>query len=265
VSARAGFERLEPDTPYWAAYFANHVQRYMFAAEQLKEAGARHVLDAACGVGYGAQWLATAAAVTVVAADRDPNALRIAQTSFPHPAVALVQDDCHTLAGCRGLGPFDAVVSFETVEHLPRPVDFLERCRELLAPGGLLIVSTPNRGAQGASAPLDWQYHEREYVASELVGLLGQAGFGNVVLYGQRLTALGEFRRDVRAELNLLRFNPFIRVGQWLQRVARGRKTPLPALPEQVGDFEIVPFGSSQECDALGPAGPFVLIALGRS
>jgi hypothetical protein len=42
------FERIAPDTPEWAAYYANHIQRYMFAADRLREAGCRHVLDAAC-------------------------------------------------------------------------------------------------------------------------------------------------------------------------------------------------------------------------
>jgi hypothetical protein len=64
VSPGAAFERIEPDTASWAAYFSNHIHRYMFAAEKLKEVGARHVLDAACGVGYGACYLADAAAVT---------------------------------------------------------------------------------------------------------------------------------------------------------------------------------------------------------
>jgi 2-polyprenyl-3-methyl-5-hydroxy-6-metoxy-1,4-benzoquinol methylase len=263
ASPGAAFERIEPDTASWAAYFSNHIHRYMFAAEKLKEVGARHVLDAACGVGYGARYLADTAAVTVVAADRDAGALQIATDRFPHRAVTLVQDDCHTLAPCQPLGPFDAVVSFETVEHLQRPADFLKRCRKLLVARGLLIASTPNRGAE--AAPLDWNYHEREYTAAELGLLLAEAGFGQMALYRQRLTALGEFRREVRAELNFLRFNPFFRAGQRLQRLVRGRTKPLPVLPEQIGDFETVPLENAQECDALGASGPFVLIALSRS
>lgn len=150
------------------------------------------------------------------------------------------------------------MVSFETVEHLRRPADLLKRCRKLLVAGGLLIASTPNRGAETAS--LDWNnYREHEYTVAELGLLLAEAGFGQVALYGQRLTALGEFRREVRAELNLLR------AGQRLQRLVRGRTKPLPVLPERIGDFETVPFGNAQECDALGASGPSVLIALSRS
>jgi SAM-dependent methyltransferase len=39
---------------------------------------------------------------------------------------------------------FDAVVSFETVEHLSCPVDFLDRVADHLHPDGLLIISAPN-------------------------------------------------------------------------------------------------------------------------
>ncbi len=40
--------------------------------------------------------------------------------------------------------PANIVASFETIEHLYAPKDFLERCRKLLAPGGLLVLTCPN-------------------------------------------------------------------------------------------------------------------------
>jgi CMP-N-acetylneuraminic acid synthetase/SAM-dependent methyltransferase len=39
----------------------------------------------------------------------------------------------------------DLVVSFSVIEHVPDPVTFLKEIRPLLAPGGKLLVSTPNR------------------------------------------------------------------------------------------------------------------------
>lgn len=38
----------------------------------------------------------------------------------------------------------DLVCSFEVIEHLHQPALFLEQCRRLLKPGGLLVVSCPN-------------------------------------------------------------------------------------------------------------------------
>lgn len=235
----------------------------MFAATQIKTFGKRRVLDVACGVAYGAQYLAKSGAESVVAVDNDPGALRIAAEQFSAPTIVLCQDDCHTLDACRKYGPFDAVVSFETLEHLSQPLDFLKRCRELLNPQGVMIISTPNLLVRNAAEP-KWEYHEREYKASEFETMLVEAGFREVSLYGQRLTPLGKFRKDIRAEINKLRSNPFARLGRWLQKLIRGHRDGGVALPEQLDDFEIVPLGSARECDTLLTEGPFVLICLAR-
>jgi SAM-dependent methyltransferase len=39
---------------------------------------------------------------------------------------------------------FDAIVAVDLIEHLPEPRDFIRRCRELLAPGGALVIATPD-------------------------------------------------------------------------------------------------------------------------
>jgi 2-polyprenyl-3-methyl-5-hydroxy-6-metoxy-1,4-benzoquinol methylase len=40
--------------------------------------------------------------------------------------------------------PFDLVVCADVLEHMPRPGRLLERVRDWLAPGGILLVSIPN-------------------------------------------------------------------------------------------------------------------------
>jgi 2-polyprenyl-3-methyl-5-hydroxy-6-metoxy-1,4-benzoquinol methylase len=40
--------------------------------------------------------------------------------------------------------PFDAIVSFEVLEHVPDPVPQLRGIRDLLKPGGILVLSVPN-------------------------------------------------------------------------------------------------------------------------
>jgi len=38
----------------------------------------------------------------------------------------------------------DVIVSFETLEHLFSPIQFMQSCRRLLAPGGLLVLTCPS-------------------------------------------------------------------------------------------------------------------------
>jgi hypothetical protein len=63
----------------------------------------------------------------------------------------------------------EAIVSFETIEHLLRPWDFLEECRRLLQRKGKFIISTPNRQM---SIFQENPYHVREYRPQEFVDLL---------------------------------------------------------------------------------------------
>ncbi len=254
------FERIEPGTVEWEAYYANHIQRYQFAAAELLRRPAENVLDAACGVGYGSHYLANQGVPRITAVDQDRHALEIASQQFAHPAITFIEDDCHSLVSDASRGPFDAIVSFETLEHLIKPKEFLSRCRAILSPQGILLISTPNRLVSSPDSNIKWHFHEQEYTASEFSALLTEAGFSKIALFAQRMTVLGRLRSEMRAEINSLRFNPFYRVGSWLQRVLRAVPTPPTPLPERVEDFEIVPT-DSEECDRLGAAGPFVLVA----
>jgi SAM-dependent methyltransferase len=258
----ADFERIEPGTVPWATYYGNHIARYQFAAGVL---GARRVsgrvLDAACGAGYGSHHLATTLGCDVTGVDRDDRALAIAAGRFAHPRVLFRRDDCHTLAAAAEDGPFAAVVSFETLEHLPDPAAFLRASRRLLAPRGVLVCSTPNANVTSPAGTVGWEFHEREFKASELAALVGAAGFGDVALFGQQLTPMGRLRDELRSELNTLRSNPFDRLGAWVQRRVRGRSIEAP-LPERAGDFEFVPRESPASIDALGIDGPFVIVAV---
>jgi 2-polyprenyl-3-methyl-5-hydroxy-6-metoxy-1,4-benzoquinol methylase len=258
----ADFERIEPGTAAWAAYFGNHIARYRFAGERLRQKlDGLPVLDAACGVGYGAEYLAATLARPVTGIDRDAHALAIASRRFAHDGVTFRADDCSTLAAAAADGPFAAVVSFETIEHLPDPAAFLQACRRRLAPRGLIVCSTPNALVTSPGGDIAWAFHEREYRSGELAALLRAAGFGDLELYGQQWTTMGRLRNELRGELNTIRSNPFFRLGASIQRRLRGRDIG-PPLPEQPDDFEFVRYESAGAIDALGTDGPFVLVAV---
>jgi 2-polyprenyl-3-methyl-5-hydroxy-6-metoxy-1,4-benzoquinol methylase len=47
-------------------------------------------------------------------------------------------------AAIRGRGPFDAIVMWHVIEHLADPAGVLAACARELAPGGLMVLATPN-------------------------------------------------------------------------------------------------------------------------
>lgn len=48
------------------------------------------------------------------------------------------------IGALRERGPFEVIIAGEIIEHLASPQGLLERCAELLAPGGKLVLTTPN-------------------------------------------------------------------------------------------------------------------------
>ena len=79
----------------------------------------------------------------------------------------------------------DVVVNFQVIEHLWDQPQFITECLRVLRPGGLLLISTPNRitFTPGSDTPVN-PFHTRELNAAELAELLTGAGFRIDGLYG---------------------------------------------------------------------------------
>jgi 2-polyprenyl-3-methyl-5-hydroxy-6-metoxy-1,4-benzoquinol methylase len=108
----------------------DHVNRYKFASELVSG----DVLDAACGVGYGSRILHDAGC-RVTGIDIDEKAIAAAKKYYPGP-----QYICCDVRDCF-LGTFDAVVSFETLEHVEKPevaINYFRGCAKNL------VASVPN-------------------------------------------------------------------------------------------------------------------------
>jgi SAM-dependent methyltransferase len=92
---------------------------------------------------------------------------------------------------------FEAITLFDVIEHLDAPRPALDRCRELLKPGGLLFLTTPDSGsAVGRMLGQRWHYldldqHVSIFSRSTLSRLLVAAGFSVVSTrtFGRRYRA----------------------------------------------------------------------------
>ena len=63
-------------------------------------------------------------------------------------------------------GRFDVVLACDVIEHVERPDLFLEKVAEVLKPGGLLCVSTPDVGSLLARVSgRSWHYYNRYHLS----------------------------------------------------------------------------------------------------
>lgn len=171
-------ERTLPDVPAENYWFQRHLAVYEWIAERV--AGLR-VVDMACGEGYGAARLAQTAA-DVVGVDANPDAYEHARLRYTEPNLSFER----ALVERYGRpGAYDAVSFLQTIEHVANPADVLRHLRDLLAPGGVVYVSTPNlltiapKGAEKSGNP----WHVKEYLAHDF-RMLCESVFGSVELYG---------------------------------------------------------------------------------
>ena len=153
---------------------AEHLARYWLAADL---ASGLDVLDAGCGVGYGAEMIARAGASRVVGIDLAPEVIATASERVGEVADFQV-GDVQDLPFDEG--SFDLVVCFEVLEHLEDPEPAITALKDVLREGGLLIVSSPNRGVYPPGNP----HHLHEFTLEELRDSL-TARFANVVLMRQ--------------------------------------------------------------------------------
>lgn len=160
--------------------FYQHTGRYQFAREHVR---GKVVLDAACGTGYGAAILAEAAHL-VVGLDHSPEALFRCRHRYQRSNVHFLRGDCCHV-GLRD-GAVDAVISFETLEHLEDMRSFLREIKRVLKPGGILLISTPNRPLYAVyNKGRRNVYHSLELDEGEFTRLL--SGFFAIeAVWGQR-------------------------------------------------------------------------------
>ncbi len=169
-------ERMDPTTAHPASFW-EHVYRYRFASQYVRD---KRVLDLACGEGYGTAALKRAGPRSVLGIDLSSSICARARKRYCEVFCA---GDAHAIPIADG--SIDVIVSFETIEHIGNPDAFLSECARVLAPKGVLIVSTPNKTVHAESSEPN-PFHRSEMDESEFLSLL-ESRFRHTERYAQIL------------------------------------------------------------------------------
>ena len=162
--------------------YHQHLSRYLFGASFVKD---KLCLDIACGTGYGSAYLARKGASKVVTGDLSADAISYARTnatSAPENTLAFQLFNATALPFADN--SFGVVTAFEIIEHLDDYERLLPEIHRVLAKGGTLILSTPNRLAGPFFYGTSWHHHTHEFTPSELVELV-QKYFDDTQIFGQ--------------------------------------------------------------------------------
>lgn len=147
----------------------------------------QRLLDIGCGGGLIAEPMARLGA-TVVGADAAEGNIAVASVHAEQQGLQIDYRATTAEALVDAGEVFDVVLALEIVEHVADPAAFIATCRDLLRPGGLLVMSTLNRTAKSFGAAIigaEWIMrwlpkgtHEwnRFITPAELSGMMASAG-----------------------------------------------------------------------------------------
>lgn len=163
-------------SPYWG----EHAARYVLARKFVKGLS---VLDIACGTGFGIG-LMKGHARRIIGVDVDIAAAKKAAGECVNNSAVLLADGLDLPFAS---GSFQVITSFETIEHLNERAAFLTELRRVLAPNGVLLLSTPNANyTEPENGRPKNPFHVHEYTPNELIDEV-QKIFTVETLMGQAL------------------------------------------------------------------------------
>lgn len=163
------------NNPWWG----EHLHRYQEAAKIIPQGS--KILDIACGTGFGSNYLSDKNNI-VVGGDISFEAINYCKKKYNKNNLSFEIIDATSIP-FQG-NTFDAVVSFETIEHTVHFKKMLVEFKRIVKPNGTIIISTPNFSVNSPDGVITNPYHTQEWNYDEFVALLNDADF-KIKIYGQ--------------------------------------------------------------------------------
>ena len=226
-------------------------QRSLLAYHRAAEIVSGDILEIGTGMGYGVEIIA-------------PRATRYLTVDKTLPEERLQLDNVEYYEmevppiGFENIS-FDAVVSFQVIEHIDKDMEFVREVSRVLRPDGKFVVSTPNAPMSLTRNP----WHIREYNADELRNLL-ECNFSKVEAYGVigNEKVMEYYRKNRQSVRKITRFDildlqhrlprvllqiPYDILNRLNRRSLHKKNT---SLTESITmeDYSIVPYEAGMEC-----------------
>ncbi|MBM2820501.1 MAG: hypothetical protein HW405_261 [Candidatus Berkelbacteria bacterium] len=153
--------------------------RYKLATQYAQD---KVILDIGCGAGYGSYKLIRAGAKKVYGVDIIANSIEYCQTHHFNPGLFFKQGDITRLDFDDNF--FDQICAFEVIEHIKNYEKAVSELRRVLKPGGLLIISTPNKAIYSPDTKKPFHpFHYHEWFLNDFKKIL--TGFKIQKILGQ--------------------------------------------------------------------------------